>query len=155
MMRDGAGGKLPVWYRKHTHGTPLQRCIAKNGGGCTQRGVAKSLKVPCLFMITEVSIRCQKNTEVGIRRIPPPQYTTVPILSTPGWSGRCSIFVTRIDTLATVVYWEGVYAGIPTSIFSSTPLAGDMCQEAFLPCTDVHSFRCNQAFILAAKNDGD
>ena len=24
-------------------------------------GVAKGLKVPCLFMITEVSIRCQKN----------------------------------------------------------------------------------------------
>jgi len=40
-----------------------------------QRGVAKGLKVPCLFMITEVSIRCQKNPEVGIRRIPP-QYTT-------------------------------------------------------------------------------
>ena len=35
-------------------------CIAKNGGGYTQRGVAKGLKVPCLFMITEVSIRCQK-----------------------------------------------------------------------------------------------
>jgi len=35
-----------------------------------QRGVAKGLKVPCLFMITEVSIRCQKNPEVGIRRIP-------------------------------------------------------------------------------------
>jgi len=34
--------------------------------------VAKGLKVPCLFMITEVSIRCQKNPEVGIRpRIPP------------------------------------------------------------------------------------
>ena len=31
-------------------------------------------------MITEVSIRCQKTPEVGIRRIPaytPPQYTTV------------------------------------------------------------------------------
>jgi len=44
-----------------------------------QRGVAKGLKVPCLFMITEVSIRCQKNPEVGIRRIYrriPPQYTT-------------------------------------------------------------------------------
>ena len=35
--------------------------IAKNGGGYTQRGVAKGLKIPCLFMITEVSIRCQKN----------------------------------------------------------------------------------------------
>jgi len=39
----------------------MQWCIAKNGGGYTQRGVAKGLKVPCLFMITEVSIRCQKN----------------------------------------------------------------------------------------------
>ena len=37
-----------------------QWCIAKNGGGYTQRGVAKGLKVPWLFMITEVSIRCQK-----------------------------------------------------------------------------------------------
>jgi len=36
-----------------------------------QRGVAKGLKVPCLFMITEVSIRYQKTPEVGIRRIPP------------------------------------------------------------------------------------
>ena len=47
-----------------------QWCIAKNGGGYTQRGVAKGLKVPYLFMITEVSIRCQKNPDVGIRRIP-------------------------------------------------------------------------------------
>ena len=55
-----------------------QWCIAKNGGGYTQRGVAEGLKVPCLFMITEVSIRCRKNREVGIRRIPAytPQYTT-------------------------------------------------------------------------------
>ena len=55
-----------------------QWCIAKNGDGYTQTGVAKGLKVPCLFMITEVSIRSQKTTEVGIRRIPAytPQYTT-------------------------------------------------------------------------------
>jgi len=34
--------------------------------------------MPCLLMITEVSIRCQKNPEVGVRRIPAytPQYTT-------------------------------------------------------------------------------
>ena len=51
-----------------------QWCIAKNGGGYTQRGAAKGLKLPCLFMITEVSIRCQNNPEVGIRRIP--AYTT-------------------------------------------------------------------------------
>jgi len=58
--------------------THSQWCIAKNGGGYTQRGIAKGLKVRCLFMITEVSIRCQKNPEVGIRRIPAytPQYTT-------------------------------------------------------------------------------
>ena len=47
-----------------------QWCIAKNEGGYTQRGVAKGPKVPCLFSITEASIRCQKNPEVGIRRIP-------------------------------------------------------------------------------------
>ena len=41
------------------HGSE-QWCIAKNGGGYTQKGVAKGLKVPCLFMITKVSIRCQK-----------------------------------------------------------------------------------------------
>jgi len=39
--------------------------------------VAKGLKVTCLFMIAEVSIRCQKNPEVGIRRIP--AYTPPPI----------------------------------------------------------------------------
>ena len=38
-----------------------QWCIAKNGGGYTRTGVAKGLKVPWLFMIAEVSIRCQKN----------------------------------------------------------------------------------------------
>jgi len=36
-----------------------------------QRGVAKGLKVPCLFMITEVSIRCQKPPEVGIYGVYP------------------------------------------------------------------------------------
>jgi len=48
-----------------------QWCIAKHGSGYTQKGVA-------LFMITEVSIRCQKNPEVGVRRIHAytPQYTT-------------------------------------------------------------------------------
>ena len=30
----------------------VQWCIAKNGGGYTQRGVAKGMKVPWLFMIT-------------------------------------------------------------------------------------------------------
>jgi len=55
-----------------------QWCIAKNGGGYTQTGVAKGLKVPWLFMIAEVSIRCQKNPEVGIRRIGLPAYTPPP-----------------------------------------------------------------------------
>jgi len=37
--------------------TYAQWCIAKNGGGYTQRGVAKGLKVPCLFMITEAVVK--------------------------------------------------------------------------------------------------
>ena len=53
-----------------------QWCIAKNGSGYTQRGVAKGLKVPCLFMITEVSIRCPKNPG-GWYTAYTPQYTTV------------------------------------------------------------------------------
>ena len=61
-----------------------QWCIAKNGGGYTQRGVGKGLKVPCLFMITEVSIRCQKNPEVGIRRIP--AYTPLATGNSVVWS---------------------------------------------------------------------
>jgi len=46
--------------------------------GIHKRGLAKGLKVPCLFMIAEVNIRCQKNPEVGIRCIPAytPKYTT-------------------------------------------------------------------------------
>ena len=49
-----------------------QWCIAKNGGGYTQRGVAKGLKVPWLFMITEVSVRCQKKPRrLVYPRIPP------------------------------------------------------------------------------------
>ena len=49
-----------------------QWCIANNAGGYTQTGVAKGLKVPCLFMIAEVHepIRCQKTPDVGIRHIP-------------------------------------------------------------------------------------
>ena len=31
--------------------------------GIRKRGLAKGLKVPCLFMIAEVSIRCEKNPE--------------------------------------------------------------------------------------------
>jgi len=57
-----------------------QWCIAKNGSGYTQRGVAKGLKVPCLFMITEVSIRCPLKPGGWYTAYtyvyPPPQYTT-------------------------------------------------------------------------------
>jgi len=41
-----------------------------------QTGVAKGLKVPCLFMIAEVSIRYQKNPG-GWYTAYTPQYTTV------------------------------------------------------------------------------
>jgi len=58
---------MTVGQRVTAHGL---WCIAKNGGVYTQTGVATGLKVPCLFMIAEVSIRCQKNPEVGICRIP-------------------------------------------------------------------------------------
>jgi len=64
------------WHKSIGH---MQWCIAKNGGGYTQRGVAKGLKVACLFMIAEVRVYAVKKTpEVGIRRIPAytPQYTT-------------------------------------------------------------------------------
>ena len=47
------------WFSKIQIGF-TQWCIAKNGGGYTQRGMAKGLKVPCLFMIAEVSIHCQE-----------------------------------------------------------------------------------------------
>jgi len=67
--------------RKQTHGVGYgygQWCIAKNGGGYTQRGVAKGLKVPCLFMITEVSIAVKKTPRLVYAVYPriPPQYTT-------------------------------------------------------------------------------
>jgi len=48
-----------------------QWCIAKNGGGYMQRGMAKGLKVPYLFMITEVSIRCQKTRRLVYGVYPP------------------------------------------------------------------------------------
>ena len=64
----GSGAYVLLSIASTLHYT--QWCIAKNGGGYTQRGVAKGLMVHCLFMITEVSIRCQKTPEVGIRRIP-------------------------------------------------------------------------------------
>ena len=94
---SGGGAGRRTWYDDgRTQWSPPtirydQWCIAKNGGGYTQTGVAKGLKVPsapenfparlrtfeaalykfahynlhitlpCLFMIAEVNIRCQKN----------------------------------------------------------------------------------------------
>ena len=81
-LRGGLDRYAKFHFRRRTCGNlgldpHTQWCTAKNGGGYTQRGVAKGLKVPCLFMITEVSIRCPKKPEVGIRRIPAyTQYTT-------------------------------------------------------------------------------
>jgi len=64
-----------------------QWCIAKNGGGYTQRGVAKGLKVPCLFMITEVSIRCPKKPG-GWYTAYTPQYTTAATHYSRSFTGR-------------------------------------------------------------------
>jgi len=63
--------------------TNEQWCIAKNGGGYTQRGVAKGLKVPCLFMITEVSIYAVKKTRRLVYGVGPiPAYTpNTPLLT--------------------------------------------------------------------------
>jgi len=52
-----------------------QWCIAKNGGGYTQRGVAKGLKGHCLFVITERWVYAVKKTRRLVYavypRIPP------------------------------------------------------------------------------------
>jgi len=80
----------------------LQWCIAKNGGGYTQRGVANGLKVHCLFVITEVSIRCQKNPEVGIRRIPANTPNTP--LATTTIKGRLLSSVTNAKALYCVFF---------------------------------------------------
>ena len=77
----------------------MQWCIAKNGGGYTQRGVAKGLKVPCLFMIAEVSIRCQKPPKgwyTPYTRVYPPQYTTG------GMVGRIDVHVAISTMLSTI-----------------------------------------------------
>ena len=47
-----AAGLYSVYFTASISGD-YQWCIAKTGGGYTQTGVAKGLKVPCLFMITE------------------------------------------------------------------------------------------------------
>ena len=77
MLDSGTEGPGQVHIAAATlSGNSLRQwCIAKNGGGYTQRGVVKGLKIPCLFMITEVNIRSQKNPEVGVPAYTP-QYTT-------------------------------------------------------------------------------
>ena len=69
------------WFSKIQIGF-TQWCIAKNGGGYTQRGVAKGLKVPCLFMIAEVSICCQKKP----RRLVYAVYPRIPQKNTTGFT---------------------------------------------------------------------
>ena len=73
-------------------GLCIQWCIAKTGGGYTQTGVAKGLKVPCLFIITEVSIRCQKKPRRLVYAVYP-QYTTVCIHTNTSSNSRSQILL--------------------------------------------------------------
>jgi len=68
--------------------TYKQWCIAKNGGGYTQTGVAKGLKVPCLFMITEVSIHCQKTRRL-VYSVYPPIHHCLQVLVCELWLSVC------------------------------------------------------------------
>ena len=101
----GKGGNVTSAGWRVTLWSHMQWCIGKNGGGYTQTGVAKGLKVSCLFMMTGVSIRCQKNAEVGIRRIPP----NTPLLI---WhmSSRSGVVTLRTDVSVLLLYfapyWE-------------------------------------------------
>ena len=69
-VQDNLSECRPVLLAQLRHRI-YQWCIAKSGGGYTQRGVEKGLKVPCLFTITEVSIRCQKNRRLVYGVYPP------------------------------------------------------------------------------------
>jgi len=91
-LAESNGSLLPGLWRDSLHVTCgltacTQWCIAENGGGYTQRGVTKGLKVPCLFMIAEVSRPYTRSKNPGCwytpctRVYPPPQYTTA---CTPG-----------------------------------------------------------------------
>jgi len=61
---------LNAWYELHHN----QWCIAKHGGGYRKERGIRVYGIPCLFMITEVSIRCQKTRRLvyGVY----PKYTT-------------------------------------------------------------------------------
>jgi len=98
--------------------------------------VAKGLTVPCLFMIAEVSIRCQKTPEVGIRRIPPPN-TPLPKTVTrqrhdcdlnPGPSApKSSTLTTRLPSKAAVDILTSVDKGA-----QPPPMAGQKRKGVFL-----------------------
>ena len=97
--------------REKVNNASAQWCIAKNGGGYMQWGVAKGLKVPCLFMITEVSIRCQKNARRLVYAVYPRilPNTPLPLLITLSCNGPPCFFLffacTRMDTLRKVLFW--------------------------------------------------
>ena len=81
-----------------------QWCIANNGGGCTQRGVAKGLKVPCLFMITEVSIRCKKNSGgwyTPYTRLYPPIHHCI----WPSWCHCHSLSLASVKSTLVLPFW--------------------------------------------------
>jgi len=66
-----------------------------------QTGVAKGLKVPCLFMIAEVSIRCQKNPRgwyTPYTRVSPPPNTPLVVCSN-NVSVSCHFFDTTTFTV--------------------------------------------------------
>jgi len=88
-----------------------------------QRGVAKGLKVPCLFMITEVSIRCQKTRRLVYAvypSIPPPQYTTA-----------CNVMCADVSLINYVVFRPMHYAGFTHSCnvrrFSEKETPNSLC----------------------------
>ena len=64
-VAKGSGGFRGCGGCGHSKGTSCRTPLAK----ILDPPLAKGLEVPWLFMITEESIRCQKNSEVGIRRI--------------------------------------------------------------------------------------
>jgi len=73
-----------------------------------QRGVAKVLKVPCIFMITKVSIRCQKTRRLvyGVYpRIPPPQYTTA-YVDVPVYY-KSVFYSKRVPVDGLIWFWQG------------------------------------------------
>ena len=86
-------------------GRHMQWCIAKMEVDIRKGALAKGLKVPCLFMITEVSIRCQKKPggwyTAYTRVYPPTHHWTYATRGVPYY--RVSrIFMSRIFSVATL-----------------------------------------------------